>query len=283
MYDSPSVNYGEGPARLVRTQAPEWKRDNVPRIGGSFGGFVALVVCLSLLIIICCIAIFFLLRDQRTSDEEQARRAKRNRYATRSGSHSPSYELEGTSHRTPLTRLAAVFGRSNDPRRARPQNRSRGNMKGGSEHGWIQAGSTDDHDWNPDLGEGLAGPSRVRESASPSPVSLQNRQVPSPGPVSRSTSGSTTTSSVRFDFHAVRGLSYPERRPSPHSTLPNIHSQLSSPSYSPASSSPVLLRTLSPEPIPSALTLDDDSRQYVTPSGVVMRTLPGGSKFIEAL
>jgi len=260
----------------------ETKRDNVPRIGGSFGGFIALVVCLSLVIILFCVAIFFLLRDQRTSDEERTRRAKRNRYPSRSGSHVSSYELEGNSDRRLLTRLTAVFGRTDTYQGVRPQNLSRGNKKGGSAHGWVQAGSTDEHHWDPDLGEAIAGPSGIQESASPSSVSLQHREAPSPSPVSRSTSDSST-SSVRFDFHAVHGLSYPERHPSPHSTLPNIHSQLSSPSYSPTSSSPIPFRTLSPEPVPNGLTFDDDSRQYVTPSGVVMRTLAGGSKFIEAL
>ncbi|KAF8061729.1 hypothetical protein FPV67DRAFT_1673339 [Lyophyllum atratum] len=245
------------------------KRDNTPRISGSLGGFIAIIIFLSLVIIASCIGIFFLLRERTASDEEQARRGKRNRYANASRS---------TANRRPLARLAAMFGRADPQERTRPQNISRGNTKGGGAHGWIQAGSTDD--WEADMSVGVAGPSGVRDIGSSSPsLSLRTTRPPSPPPVSRSTSDSTT--SVRFDLHAVRGLQYPERLSS-QSTLPNIHSQLSSPSYSPAPSF-VPLRTLSPEPIREESSLDGDSRQYTTPSGVVMRTLPGGSKFIEAL
>jgi len=274
---STSFDGRESLLQLLGTHT-ETKRDNLPRIGGSFGGFLAVIICLSLIVIVSCIGIFFLLRDQRANDEAQTRRSKRSRYASAPGSHIPAYDLERTYPHRPLsTRLAVMFGRP-DTQKNTGLNINRGNTDGGATHGWVRAGSSDE--WEADRAEGVATLLSVREVVSPSPLSARSTPPPSPTPVSRTTSEST--SSVRYDLHAVRGLSYPERHISTHSTLPNIHSQLSSPSHSPASS-PVPLRTLSPESVPEGLPLDSDIRQYLTPSGVVMRTMRGGTKFIEAL
>ncbi|KAA1477718.1 hypothetical protein DENSPDRAFT_844907 [Dentipellis sp. KUC8613] len=48
--------------------------DGVPRIGGSTGGFIGLVVALSLIFIICSIAIYWLLRNHEPSARDRALR-----------------------------------------------------------------------------------------------------------------------------------------------------------------------------------------------------------------
>ncbi|KIY68763.1 hypothetical protein CYLTODRAFT_489489 [Cylindrobasidium torrendii FP15055 ss-10] len=59
------------------------QRDSAPRIAGSLGGFIALVVCLCLIIVAACIAIFFLLRTRDPTDSERARRRHANEQAHR--------------------------------------------------------------------------------------------------------------------------------------------------------------------------------------------------------
>ncbi|RDB19357.1 hypothetical protein Hypma_013673 [Hypsizygus marmoreus] len=252
-----------------------------PKIGGSFGGFIAVIVCLVLVIVVSCTAVFFLLRDQKAFDEEQARRRKRSRYH-HSGSETQIPSYEGTSTRQMWSaRLLSFLRRGNTQNNTHSRGASRIRMKRGGLHGWVQTGSGDG--WDSDASverRARAVPTVVEEVHTPSPPSVYTPPRFAPTPVSRSISDSA--SSVRFDLHAIRGLPYPDRHGSPQSTLPNIQSQLSISSYSPAPS-PVPIRTLSPEPIPEAMTLEDDTRHYVTPSGAVMRTFPGGTKFIEAL
>ncbi|KAF5386838.1 hypothetical protein D9615_002013 [Tricholomella constricta] len=239
--------------------------------------FIAVIVCLILVIIVSCVAIFFLLRDQKAFDEEQARRGKQNRYE--GTSEVSSYKFRGTSARRPWSvRLAALFRRRDTQYKTRPRIIDRARLNdGGGTHRWMQAGSTDH--WESEIDSRSMG---VQEASTlPSPPSL----YPAPSDISSipvSWTISDSTSSVRFDLQPTRSYLYLEAHPSPQSTLPSIHSQLSSPSYS-RTSSPVPLRSLSLESIPRRISLDNDSRHYVTPSGIVMRTLPGGTKFIEEL
>lgn len=244
-------------------------------------GFIALAVCLVLIIIVSCTAVYFLLRDQKTFDEEQTRR--RNRY--HSDTDASSHPRKRT--RAPISwsrRMAALFGRrdTNDDTQARSNINQVKMRRGSGEHRWMRTGSRDD--WESDSSEErrhTVSQLGVREAPSPSFSHVYStRSIIQPTPVSRTTSDST--SSVRFDLHAVRGLGYPDRSLSPHPTLPNIHSQLSSPSYSPISS-PVTVRTTSPESMPSGMTLDDDGPHPAPQSGAFTRTFPGGSKFIEDL
>lgn len=234
--------------------------------------FVALVVCLTLVIIASCTAVIFLIRDQKAHDQGQAHRRP---YHRTSGRHSSSYSYtNGPASKSWRARLATFFGRRgvNANSQVRPDMK----MKGSSDHGWVQA-SLDD-DWEVDLVEErrkMAAHLEAREGSSlisPSVTSVPSMIHP---PVSRSNSDST--SSVRFDLSPVRGMTSYDRHPSPHPTLPNIHSQLSSPSSSPA---PSPIRVGSPEPITRGTT-PDSSRQFIPPPSV--RTFPGGSRFIEGL
>jgi hypothetical protein len=172
-------------------------------------------------------------------------------------------------------RFATLFGRRgpNDDSQTRPDT-SRVTMKGSGGHGWVQAGSEDD--WEVDLvadRRQRAAESGVREVSSlmlPSVISV-------PSMIQPTRSNSDSTSSVRFDLGPTRGMANYDRHPSPHPTLPIIHSQLSSPSSSPA---PSPLRVSSPEPAYGGAT-PDSSQQFISPPSV--RTFPGGTKFIEAL
>lgn len=260
--------------QFVQTN-PLTKRDT-PKINGSFGGFIALVVCLVLVIIVSCIGVVFLIREQKIYDQEQAHRRS---YQRSSGRHCSSYLYHNDSMmKSWRRRLATLFNRrdANDNSQARPDT-SRVKMRGSREHGWVQAGMEDD--WEADLVEerrqrvAQLGISEVSAQNPPSLISAVS--IMRSTPVSRSNSDST--SSVRFDLSPVRGLANHDRHPSPHQTLPNIHSQLPSSSPSPASS---LVRVRPPEPVSGGST-PDSSRQLVSPQSV--RTFPGGTKFIEAL
>jgi hypothetical protein len=237
-------------------------------------GFIALVVCLALVIIVSCTAVFFLVRNQKAYDHEQGRRRP---YHRTSGRNPSSYLYN--DDRAPKTwhmRLATLFGRrgANESIRVR-SDPSRVKTKGTQPHGWVQAGVEDDYEV--DLEERrLAAQSGVRQVYAQSPSSV----ISAPSiirPVGVSRSNSDSNSSVHFDLGPVRGLGNYDRHPSPHPTLPNIHSQLSSPSSSPA---PSPMRIRSPEPVAGDST--PDIRPQLSSSQSV-RTFSGGSKFIESL
>ena len=276
--------------------SPPMKRET-PKINGSFGGtsvkfhwistiinsksrlvftysgFIALVVCLALIIIVSCTAVFFLIRDQKAYDQQQAHRPYH-----RTATHPSSYLYNNNSAPKSWRTRFAMFGHrdTNANNQTRPDT-SRVKIKGSGVHGWLQAGLEDD--WEGDLVEerrqNLArlGVREVSAQNPPSVISVPS--IVGALPVSRSNSDST--SSVRFDLSPVRGLANHDRHPSPHPTLPNIHSQISSPSSSPA---PSPMRVRSPEPVPGRTALDS-SRQLSSPPSV--RTFPGGTKFIESL
>ena len=211
----------------------------------------------------------FLIRDQKAYEQEQAHRRP---YHRTPGRHSSpySYSNDPTS-KSWRTRLATFFGRrdTNINSQTRPDVR----MKGNGEHGWVQAGLEDDWGVNSveDRRQRMAhlGVREVSSLILPSVTSV-------PPPVSRSNSDST--SSVRFDLSPVRGMANYDRHPSPHPTLPNIHSQLSSPS---SSAVPTPIRVGSPESITYRGSTPDIGRQFISPPSV--RTFPGGTKFIEGL
>lgn len=250
-----------------------------PKIGGSFGGFIALVVCLIIIIIVSSTAVYFLLRDQKAFDQEQARRRGRYQSDTDISTYPRKRTPESNSWSSRFAKLLGRRDTSGDTL-ARSEAGHVKMKRGGGQHGWMRTGSGDD--WEPGTNEQqrrVVGQLGVRETPSPNlSYVYPTRSIIQPSPISRATSDST--SSVRFDFNPVRGLGYPDGHLSPHPTLPNIHSQLSSPSCSPAPS-PVPVRTTSPESIPSGMSLDED-RPHHAP-GVITSTFSGGSKFIEDL
>ncbi|KAI0737985.1 hypothetical protein C8Q80DRAFT_290282 [Daedaleopsis nitida] len=150
-----------------------------PEIGGSFGGFVGLVVGLSAIFLISCIGIFILLRNHEpTSHERQMRRA-------RARTHDFSTEL-------PIgppgirERLARLFGKRT---------------------GWVKASGGDGDEW--DASEDLApyyDASELRErdrGAHLYPASMASSATQSHMHPSRS----TTTDSVQVGLHAPSGQS----------------------------------------------------------------------------
>lgn len=151
----------------------------------------------------------------------------------------------------------------------------------------MQTGSGDD--WDIDARSQTGTPAQYRPPArqiSGNGLAPTYIAAPTPNrPVPASYPSADSTTSVRFDLNAVRGLSYYDRyAPSPQSTLPSIHMQLSSPASS--NTTPLTpVRTISPEPISSSANVSEDSegRHFSTHSGHSMRTFEGGTKFIEAL
>lgn len=221
--------------------------------------------------------IYFLVRDQKAYDQEQGHRRPYPRTHGRDSSY--RYNSNSTFKSWP-TRLAAFFRRDGSQNsQARPDTK-RVKLKGSGDHGWVRAGSEDDWEISPveERRQIVAQTPGVWDASAliPSASVFSAPSIIRATPVSRSNSDSN--SSVRFDLGPSRGMASYDRLPSPHPTLPNIYSQLSSPSSSPVSTP---RRVKSPEPVPRGAS-PDGSREFISlPS---QRTpFPGGSKFIEAL
>ena len=213
-----------------------------------------------------CTAIFFLVREERSGGRERERRGAYEHTSTKHPSSSYLYPNSSTFGLW-RTRLATLFRRgTKDDTRARSDT-SQTKTKGGG-HGWVQAALEDD--WDVEETREAPATSGIQQ------VSFRHPSMLQPIPVSRADSDST--SSVRFDLGAIRTPASRDRHPSPHPTLPKIHSPLSS---SPSSSHPPS-RVRSPEPISAGTTpVDNDTRKLLPPP--TPRVFQGGSKFIEAL
>ncbi|KAH0584575.1 hypothetical protein H2248_010108 [Termitomyces sp. 'cryptogamus'] len=248
------------PEKVLQT-----KRD-IPRVNGSSGAFIAIVVCLVFIIIVAWTLILCLLRDQRAFDIEQARRSKRDQPLT-----TPHFSTITAARSTWSWRITTFFGRASQRIKFHIQKRR------GKERGWVQADNQETV--NTGVGvPGLSGPG-VREIACTGPLSLQNTYLShSSSTISRSTSGSL--SSVHLEPNGTSGLFSPQMF-LPRSILPSIESQLSSPSTSPRSSNTRF--TVPSETIVNNVQFDTGSREYVGSSGMIMRTLQGGTKFVEVL
>ncbi|KAJ7778421.1 hypothetical protein B0H16DRAFT_1503468 [Mycena metata] len=101
----------------------EYGKREAPRIGGSEGGFIGLVVGLVVIILISGVAIFILLRDHSPSDRDREARRHETRYPSESSSLKDRIPWSGT--------LGGIFGRS-----AGADGSKRASKSG---HGWIQA------------------------------------------------------------------------------------------------------------------------------------------------
>ena len=107
------------------TQSANVAQDSRPEIGGSFGGFIAVVVALASIFLFACIGIFVLLRNHEpTRHERQARRAHARARADRAFVHDVPLGPPGMRDR-----IARLFGR-----------------RGGS--GWIKASGEDGDEWD---------------------------------------------------------------------------------------------------------------------------------------
>ncbi|KAF8207282.1 hypothetical protein K438DRAFT_2013776 [Mycena galopus ATCC 62051] len=104
-------------------QVSEYSKRDVPRIGGTEGGFIALVVCLGVVVLGSSIAIIYiLLRDHSPSDRDREARREERRYPSESSRLSLKPRFPWSE------KLGGMFARG------APSKRS---SKSG--HGWIQA------------------------------------------------------------------------------------------------------------------------------------------------
>ncbi|KAK0441389.1 hypothetical protein EV421DRAFT_1904847 [Armillaria borealis] len=243
------------------------EKRGTPKIGGSVGGFIALVVGLSLIILISCIAIFLLLREGQSSDEERAARRRRYRQQALEYTYGPTASPQSASW---SSKVRSVFGVNS------------GSGKG-SKRGWVQAGSGDE--WETEsLEEGRLQRPDISQRGSMQMTYSPPLDAPFHPPLQPSESAS----SVRFDIQSVPVLPYLRSlsSPSPHPSLPNIHSRISSPTPSDPLS-PVHDRVVSPEPIVPAHVDSPvehhEGRKLSEQSATSVRTFNGGTKFLEAL
>lgn len=168
------------------------------------------------------------------------------------------------------------------------------------EQGWMPAENGADGD-SDSADEFQATPKQKSKSPdSPismtmSAVSLATLSFPNgfpPTPSQLSNSSFDASSSVRFDPHGIRGLSYADQLPSSTSqvTMPSIQSQLYSPqspqsSQSFLSSPSQMATTLSDslERTTSPASTDNDGDLFLADPRPPLRTFESGSKFIEEL
>lgn len=233
------------------------EKRGIPKIGGSFGGFIALVVGLSLIILISCISIFIILqREGHALDEE--REIRRRRYQQQALEYTYGPTPTPSAQSSWSSKIKSVFG-------------GKSGSDNGLKRGWMQAGSGDDWESEP-----------IEEGRHSLHGSMQMTYSPPPdAPFHPPLQPSQSTSSVRFDIPGVPDLPYLRSLSSHslHPSLPNIHSRISSPTPSDTLSPGDDGVAVSPEPIVRPVE-HHERRQS---SGTSMRTFNGGTKFLEAL
>ncbi|KAJ7468552.1 hypothetical protein FB451DRAFT_1256525 [Mycena latifolia] len=201
------------------------KRD-APRIGGSTGGFIGLVVGLVVIILGSCVAIYILLRDHSPSDRQRAARRQESHYTSapaKSGALLPW-----------SAKLGGLFGRTSSDGAPR--------SKGG--HGWIQASGDA---WEADEAD------RTREM-SETAVDPPFRPPPVP-----SYTYSTSTESVSFDPPPESAHYTP--LPASHSTLGSLPRSASPEStVSPRQSGPDKNRHFSIDSLASIRTFEGGTK-----------------------
>ncbi|TFK45630.1 hypothetical protein OE88DRAFT_1729592 [Heliocybe sulcata] len=199
---------------------------DVPKIDGSEGGFVGLVVGLCVIIVVCCAAVFYLLTYHQPTDED---RTRRQRYSHVRQSSTGSMH----SFKEKLTGLFTFGARATSP----PSGAAFGLTKRGQ--GWVQAGSGDE--WESDSGdEGRTAAARSTRTVNDMERGTSRREPPPPERTISSShhAPSPSESSVAVELAApvpVRpSQPYPDpyaprvRPPSPQST-DSFRSSMSSP------------------------------------------------------
>lgn len=253
-------------------------------------GFIILIVALCLIILASLVAIFLLLREERTPDEELVKRHQRPRKATyvtplEDAGSQPKSWLHRTYQRLPFTRTAST-DRTLPFKSHQNQNEIRRESLATSRDA-LHIQSIDDLQLKAPQARHINLNTQTERSNALTP-SVSN------GPSIRRLSTPTSTCSVRFDTSGVRDT-FPFERdrfaPSPSATLPNIHTQLSSPTSSIPSSpstAPRRSRIISQEIPPLTLSpvtrREQDIAQYSMLSSSpspAPTTFGGGTKFIE--
>lgn len=233
-------------------------RRAVPEIGGSQGGFIGLVVALSVLILICCIAVFFLLRNHEPSEQDRTARRERYRRNRDNQEHDSTAAMPGLSS----------FG---DKIRVMWEDRSRsGGRRGG--RGWIQAGSGDEWETNSDHGEER----RAQQPMQPFSRSFQE------GPYSPQV---PEMDSPLSDAESYAPMQYgdPYAKGPLHVTSPQRVTFARSQSPLSQSSSPMSPGSHRDPSMDDEEVRPPDHRHFSTQSSTSVRTFEGGTKFIESL
>ncbi|KAJ3561245.1 hypothetical protein NP233_g10310 [Leucocoprinus birnbaumii] len=271
------------------TESRALKPRDVPKLAGSAAGFIALIVILCLIIIISLIAILILLREDTGSDEEKNQRPKFSTYVTpledEAGSQASSW-IHRTYQRLPFLRTGST-DRVPSIKFPRPSNLG--------QHP-LSSSSHDPHGESRDeVYLDVPQPRYLNRNPQPERLGLNIPTASTVPSVRRLSTTTTSMSSVRFETSGIREI-YPYERdrwaPSPTATLPNIHTQMSSPTSTPASSpmtSPRRLRALSQEissiNLPASVREEDSVQNSVTSTSPspAPPTFEGGTKFLESL
>ncbi|KAF7297212.1 hypothetical protein MIND_00954300 [Mycena indigotica] len=240
------------PATISKSLLPR----DTPRIGGSTGGFIGLVVGLSVIIVVSCIAIFWLLRHHEPSERDRAVRRER-RETTERAFGLPKVTAGGSTRReanasatSAWTSLSQMFKSHNG-------------------HGWIQASGDA---WEADEAEREMGLQQRRyEDApfKPPVVDPYNEHAVAPPPTSRASSMLSYPLSDR-DYD-------PEIRWTPRFTA--SHSTFSDMNTIPRSASPESDHTVlqQQQPMPQG----QGQNRHMSADSI--RTFEGGTKFVEGL
>jgi len=273
----------------------------LPKIGGSEGGFIAIVVCLVLVIVASCTAVFFLLRTH-PSDQNRAyrdrQRGRRHRHQAVPSSASYDYSNYNNYSTSPTAanpqslqrKLAGMF---------RFGAKEQGSRAGGG--GWVRTGSGDewDSDSADEAGRGR-GMKHLREQKTPGQNVIGSTNTVSSGPVdmpfipptSPSYPNMDTTSSVGLSLHPSYSDPFvvPHPPADPHTVRPIVHNvqpHPGSPTPTSSSSSPYASpprHTASPEALSETNDhVDREGRKWSQESEMSVRTFTGGTKFIESL
>ncbi|PPQ82375.1 hypothetical protein CVT25_008336 [Psilocybe cyanescens] len=264
----------------------------IPKINGSAAAFITLVVVLVIIIIAACSAVIYILRVDMAEDEEALTRGSRGRYQmSREG---PSYPKRSKNWFSDILHIPGTRQRSPKVRSDKPRI-----VVGHAGQGWIHAGSGNDSDF--DSSDNL--PSQKRNQSTPASTKMRLADQDTSSLVTPRSSNagsfphmsrmysstSDAASSVRFDPHGLRGLSYADNSLSAQGIIPSIQSQLYSPPSSP-SLSPIT-HDLSQTPLTTLESLRQSRSNesligpsnLLTPTRPSVRTFEGGTKFIEAL
>jgi len=265
----------------------------LPKINGSSGGFIALIVCLGVLIVVLCAAVYILLRDHSPSDQERSVRrqlSRRRREQQQSDLSSPfTYTPSSTGPITLIQRIRGIFGlgaTTDESSSKKSQKRNKGGQ------GWLQAESGDEWDgetevqaqplsrteMQKDAGDIQLTDRSIAKDDDPVDLSFQPPQVPY--------SETNSTSSVLL-YNPFISSSAPRPLRTAVSRLQTADA-LSPSSASLAPSSTMRALDGSPEPYTTG-SLDDiqplGERHFSMQSGgsVSTRTSHTGTKFIESL
>jgi len=264
----------------------------VPKINGSAGGFIALVVCLSVLIVGLFVAVFILLRDYEPTDEERSVRrqlSQRRREQQQSDPSSPfTYTSSSTAPVTLAQKIGGIFGMGTA---TNENSGGRKTKKGGKRgRGWVQASGDEWGTQNEVQTRSLSGLQTPKDVRDVHGIRLSDRSMANDGgpfdhpsqPLHPSYSSNSSVQELYIPFVSS-------------STMPPLHIVTTLSPHSP--SSPSLLstssaaRALSGSPEPYATgpadndLRPDGERQLSAESGgsISTRTSHTGTKFIESL